>query len=95
METADGTRAAAPVIVSDHFGDAMPGTRVVALDFDPKPDYWDSADGTSLIRVAADYARNGAAEFWIEAQYSTLRPGELPDLTLHLQRPGEKTQGAG
>ncbi|HWF92855.1 MAG TPA: alpha-amylase family protein [Terriglobales bacterium] len=94
VETADGTRAAAPVIVSDHFGDAMPGTRVVALDFDPKPGYWDSADGTSLIRVAADYARNGAAEFWIEAQYSTLRPGELPDLTLHLQRPGEKTQGA-
>ena len=94
VETEDGTKAAAPVIVSDHLGDGMPGSRVVALDFDPKPGYWDSADGTSLIRAAAEYARKGATEFWVEAQYSTLRPGELPDLTLHLQRPGAQTQGA-
>jgi hypothetical protein len=79
--TADGTKAAAPVIVSDHNG-----SRIVALDFDPEPGYWDSADGISLIRAAAEYARQGATEFWIEAQYSTLRPGELPDLTLHLQQ---------
>ena len=94
VETEDGTKAAAPVIVSDHLGDGMPGSRVVALDFDPKSGYWDSADGTSLIRAAAEYARKGATEFWVEAQYSTLRPGELPDLTLHLQRPGAQTQGA-
>src|SRR6185437_8129059 len=85
VETGDGTKVAAPVIVSDHLGDAMPGSRVVALDFDPEPGYWDSADGISLIQATANYARSGATEFWIEAQYSTLRPGELPDLTLHLR----------
>jgi hypothetical protein len=99
VETGDGTKVAAPVIVSDHLGggpsgDAMLGSRVVALDFDPESGYWDSADGISLIRAAAEYARSGAIEFWIEAQYSTLRPGELPDLTLHLQRPGAGSQGA-
>ena len=106
VESSDGTKVAAPVIVSDHIGGhAMPGSRVVALDFDPKPGYWASPDGISLIRAAADYARNGATEFWIEAQYSTLRTSEVPNLTLHLQRPGEEpqittiqnvgTQGAG
>lgn len=95
VESSDGTKLAAPVIVSDyHDGDARRGSRVVALDFDPKPGYWDSTDGISLIRAAADYARNGATEFSIEAQYSTLRPGEAPELTLHLQRPGEEPPGA-
>jgi hypothetical protein len=89
---ADGDRVAAPVIVADHpgggpRGGGMPGTRVVALDFDPQPGYWESPDGISLIRAAADYAQAGATEFWVEAQYSTLRPGELPLFTLHLHRP--------
>jgi Beta-galactosidase len=92
MVDADGDRVAAPVIVADHLGGGprgggMAGSRVVALDFDPQPGYWESADGISLIRAAADYAQQGATEFWIETQYSALRPGELPMLTLHLQRP--------
>jgi hypothetical protein len=88
---ADGDRVAAPVIVSDHLGGGarggMLGARVVALDFDPQPGFWESADGVSLIRSAAEYAQAGATEFWIEAQYSTVRPGELPLLTVHLRRP--------
>ena len=52
----DGDRVAAPVIVADHLGGgprggSMLGTRVVALDFDPQPGYWESPDGISLIRA--------------------------------------------
>jgi hypothetical protein len=93
MVGADGDRVAAPVIVADHPGGGprgsnMIGSRIVALDFDPQPGYWDSDDGIALIRAAAGYAQQGATEFWIEAQYSALRPGELPMLTLHLRHPG-------
>ena len=90
MVDADGDRLAAPVIVADR-PDAGPrggpgiGARIVALDFDPQSGYWDSADGIALIRAAAGYAQQGATEFSIEAQYSALRPGELPLLTVHLR----------
>jgi hypothetical protein len=92
MVDGDGDRVAAPVIVADHpeggpGGGNMMGSRIVALDFDPRPGYWESADGIALIRAAARYAQQGATEFWIEAQYSTLRPGELPLLTVHLRYP--------
>jgi hypothetical protein len=80
---ATGDKVAAPVIVSDRPGSG----RVVALDFDPQPGYWESADGIALIRAAADYAKAGATHFWIEEQYCALRPGELPQITLHLNRP--------
>ncbi len=80
LDAADGTHLAAPVIVADRGG-----SRVVALPFTPVAGYWESADGISMIRTAAHYAEAGATSFSIEAQYSTLRPGELPELTLHLR----------
>ena len=88
---ADGSKLAAPVIVADHSigglaGGSMSGSRVVAIDMDPQPGYWQSADGVTLIRAAAEYAQAGSTEFWIEAQYSTLRPGEIAQLTLHLHK---------
>ena len=87
MEDAEGTKVAAPVIVSDHSSDGpMRGARIVALDFNPQPGYWESPDGISLIRSAADYAQSGATQFSVEAQYSALRPGEFPELTVHLRR---------
>jgi hypothetical protein len=97
MVDADGDRLAAPVIVADHpgagpRGGGMLGTRVVALDFDPQPGYWESPDGISLIRAAAEYAQAGATEFWVEALNSTLRPGELPLLTVHLHHPHTQPQ---
>ena len=95
MVDADQDKVAAPVIVSDHPGEGprgMAGARIVALDFDPQPSYWESADGISLIRSAAEYAQAGATEFWIETQYSTLRPGELPLLTVHLRRQRAETK---
>ena len=98
LDAADGTHLAAPVIVADHFvepgesgsqGDSQvelgAGSRVVALPFTPAAGYWESPDGIQLIRTAARYAAAGATSFTVEAQYSTLRPGELPELTLHLR----------
>ncbi len=95
MSTTDGTKVAAPVIVSDHMdagtsNTPMLGSRIVALDFEPVSGYWDSSDGIALIRAAAAYAQRGATHFWIEAQYSTLRPGESPDLTIHLRHQMEQ-----
>jgi len=78
MVDSDGVEVAAPVIVSDHRaperpgcpgggrrggGDMTPGGRTVMLDFEPEPGYWASADGLSLIRQSAEYARQGATEF--------------------------------
>jgi hypothetical protein len=86
LNAADGTHLAAPVIVSDH-----DGSRIVALPFTPAPGYWASADGINLIRAAARYAAVGATALSIETQYSTLRPGELPELTLHLRTPAGRS----
>ncbi len=98
LKSAAGTRVAAPVIVADDPGGSMPDTRVVALPFDPAPGYWSSQDGTRLIGAAARYAAAGATTFFIEVQYSALRPGEIPQITLHLRSPSgasnDKTSGA-
>jgi hypothetical protein len=90
MTNSDGLEIAAPVIVFDHTNTAgaaakMLGSRIVALDFDPEPGYWESADGISLISQAAEYARQGATSFWLEMLFSTLRAGEYPQITVHLR----------
>jgi hypothetical protein len=88
MIAPDGDKVAAPVIVSDHlYGKTMQGARIVALDFTPAPGYWATHDGIALMRAAAHYAGQGATQFWIEAQYSAIRPNEAPQLTLHLRHP--------
>lgn len=95
MTAPDGDRLAAPVIVSNHMGtatgDSMPGARIVALDFDPAQGFWASESGVALIRTSARYAEAGATRFWIEVQFSAIRPGEIPDLTLHLRHPERKS----
>jgi hypothetical protein len=85
MMNASGLEVAAPVIVANHLFGPLAGSRVVALDFDPAPGYWQSADGIELIRQCADYARQGATAFSVEAQFSAVRPGEPPVLTVHLR----------
>ncbi len=87
LESPDGTKLAAPVIVSDHLRSEH-GGRIVALPFTPEPGYWESPDGVALLGAAAGYARAGATAFSIEAQYSTVRPGERPELTAHLRGAG-------
>ena len=91
MVSLDGEKVAAPVIVSDHLdsrvGNRMLGARIVALDFDPEPGFWESKDGIAMIRAAGRYAEDGATEFWIETQFAAIRPDEIPELMLHLRHP--------
>ena len=88
-----GSLVAAPVIVADHRAGPMPGSRIVALDFDPEPGYWQSQDGIALIRQSALYASQGATEFTVETLFSTLRPGEPPLITVHLRNPRQERLG--
>jgi hypothetical protein len=97
MADSTGLLVAAPVIVADHAGggpdNRMLGSRIVALDFDPEPGYWQSEDGISLIHQAAEYARQGAADFSVETLFSAIRPGEPPVVTVHLRIPREEDTG--
>jgi hypothetical protein len=98
MEGAGGELVAAPVIVSDHAGSGpehrMLGSRIVALDFDPLSDYWESRDGIVLIRQAALYARQSAAAFSVELLHSSIRADEPPQISVHLRIPREQKLGA-
>jgi len=97
MADATGLLVAAPVIVADHTGGGpdsrMLGSRVVALDFDPEPGYWQSEDGVSLIRQTAEYARQAATDFSVETLFSAIRPEEPPVVTVHLRIPRQETTG--
>lgn len=97
MANSSGELVAAPVIVSDHAGDVpghrMTGSRIVALDFDPLPDYWESKDGIVLIRQAALYARQSAAAFSVEVLHSAIRTDEPPQISVHLRIPREQKLG--
>ena len=88
MVDSGGDEVAAPAIVSERSG-----SRQVMLDFDPEPGYWESPQGVALIHAAAEYARRGATSFWIETLFSTLKPGEFPELVLHVQNHGETENG--
>ena len=94
LHTPDGDRVAAPVIVSDHLQGELAGSRVVALDFDASPGFWETPDATALLQRAAQYARQGPDIFSLELQFSTLRPGEMPQLSIHLKpgRPATEPQ---
>lgn len=95
----DGTRVAAPVIVSDRTypssgGEAI-GSRVVMLDFEPESDYWDSPDGAALMRQAAEYARQGKVRFWTETLFAAIRRDEPPEIYVHLRRSSSNSAQAG
>jgi hypothetical protein len=94
MADSTGLLIAAPVIVAGRAGGgpdhSIPGSRIVALDFDPMPGYWESADGIALVHEAAEYARQGAVDFSIETLFSALRPGEPPVITVHLRIPRQQ-----
>lgn len=94
MVDSTGLLVAAPVIVADHLSGSpdnqMRGSRIVALDFDPQPGYWQSADGLALIHQAADYASKGATAFSVETLHSAIRPGEPPIVKIHLRAPRQE-----
>jgi len=90
MVNSDGLEVAAPVAAADHTSVAprantMLGSGVVMLDFEPETGYWESPDGISLVHEAANYARQGATAFWLEVLFSTLKPGETPQMVVHLR----------
>jgi hypothetical protein len=90
MVDPDGTQAAAPVVVAERVGisrapSSGPAPHMVMLDFEPNAEYWESTDGITLVRQAADYARQGAIRFWIETLYSAIRPDESADIEIHLE----------
>ena len=90
MVNAEGVETAAPVVVANFTetgppADSTLGARVVMLDFEPEPGYWESPDGILLVRQAAEHARQGATAFSLETVYSTLKPGETPQVVAHLR----------
>ncbi len=90
MVDAEGERVAAPVVVKDHTNVALPpeamlGSRMVLLDFEPDAGYWESADGLALLRESAEYARQGACSFWLETLFSTAKPDEPINVVVHLR----------
>jgi hypothetical protein len=87
MVDSTGLLTAAPAIVANYAWGPMQGSRVVALDFDPEPGYWQSSDGIALIGQAAIYASQGATTLSVELQFSVIRPGETPQITVHLRSP--------
>jgi hypothetical protein len=82
MVDTSGLLVAAPVIVVDR----APGSRIVCLDFQPATGYWETPDGEALIRQTADYARQGSTGLSVETLFSVLRPGEPPQITVHLRQ---------
>ncbi len=81
MVDSAGLRVAAPVIVREH-----DRSRLVCLDFQPRSGFWSTPDGMALIRVSADYARQGAISLAVETQYSLIRPNEPPQITVHVRQ---------
>ncbi|MBZ5618756.1 MAG: beta-galactosidase [Acidobacteriia bacterium] len=96
MLNSEGVEVAAPVVVADRMGGRGPGagtgSRIVMLDFEPAEGYWESADGISLVHATARYARQGATAFTLELQFSTIKPDETPQVTIHLQSSGRDRQ---
>lgn len=86
-----GEKVSAPVTREDFYdlrgGDrpALLGARCVMLNFEPEPGYWESAAGVTLIRSAAEHARQGATILWLEMQNATLSEGEAPQVVVHLR----------
>lgn len=93
MAGPDGELVAAPVVVANQWKLSerlLTGGRAVALDFDPQPGYWESADGIALISQAAAYAIEGSSEFSVETRYAAMRPGEQTQFTVHWHSPREE-----
>jgi glycosyl hydrolase family 42 (putative beta-galactosidase) len=98
MVNSESDAVAAPVIVADYTniaaapGASMQGSRMVMLDFEPEPGYWESPDGTELIRQTANYALQGATSFWLEMLFSTVKPGEPAQIVVHLRNARRERQ---
>lgn len=59
--------------------------RFVMLPFEPEAGYWESEDGTSLIREAAEHASLGSAMVWLQTPFASLITGETAQAVLHVR----------
>ena len=82
-----GDPVSAPIVVAD-----SGRQRSVYLDFDPAAGYWNSANGKTLIRTAAEYARQPGSSLSLDVLFSTIRPDEKPVVTLRLRRQARGTE---
>jgi hypothetical protein len=71
-----GDRLAAPVVAEDLVGRGRTPRRRVYLSFDAEPGFWESTDGTGLMRRAAVYASQGGIRLWLDLEHLSLKPGE-------------------
>ena len=81
-------KVSSPAVVADHLGvtaGPMLGARWVFLDFEPASGFWDSPDGITLMKTAAEYARQGSASFSIQLQFSAVQKGESPQAIVHFR----------
>ncbi len=83
-----GERVAAPItredFISQNTGD-LRGARLVFLNFDPEPGFWESPAGVDLIRQCASHARQGATYLHLEMQHATIGEAEVPHVVVHLR----------
>ena len=92
----DGERIAAPVVEEDYISQGegdLKGARLIFLNFDPEPGYWDSAAGIALIQAAGRRARQGATFLRIELMNATVAEGEVPAATVHLRNVRRQRMG--
>lgn len=94
-----GERIAAPLTRIDfrdlRGGDTgeLRGARCVFLSFDPEPGFWSAPAGITLVREAADHARQGAAIFRTEMEYASVASGDTPQAVIHLRRVRDQRLG--
>jgi hypothetical protein len=89
---AQGDRVAAPVVAEDLVGRGFPPRRRVYLSFDADSTFWDSRDGTELMRRAAIFASRGGSRLWLDLERLSLDPGELLSGAVDVVREGEPAQ---
>jgi Cellulase (glycosyl hydrolase family 5) len=59
--------------------------RLVMLNFEPEPGYWDSPAGRTLIRETAQHAALGSAQVWVELPRASVLEEETAAAVLHVR----------
>ena len=91
-----GERIAAPVVQEDYISQSegdLRGARLVFLNFDPEPGYWESPAGISLIRAAGRRATQGATFLRLELMNATIAEGEIPQVVVYLRNVRRQRMG--
>jgi hypothetical protein len=93
---ASGERIAAPVVEEDYISQnegGLRGARIVFLNFEPEPGYWDSAAGIAFLQAVARRARQGATFLHVEMINATVAEGEIPQVVVQLRNVRRQRSG--